>query len=100
MLLTQPSHLLPHCDHDAYCFKISLQKSICKCGHFLTNSSADAAESVPVDLFDHFGGGPQPSLTPLSLLRVMVPGALIVHSSCFKLRGTFTFSTFLSAREN
>lgn len=56
ILLTQPSHILPHHSHDAYCFKIFLQTSTFMCGCFLTNCSADVAESVPVDPFQHFGG--------------------------------------------
>lgn len=34
-----------------------------------------------------------------SLLSIMVPGALILHGSCLKWRGTFTLSTFPPPRE-
>lgn len=44
-------------------------------------------------------GGGLSHLWLLCLYSDMVPGALILRGSCFKLRGTFTFSTFPPPRE-
>lgn len=50
--------------------------------------------------FVYFWCVPQPSLSPLLFLSIVVLGVLMHHCCCCYLRGIVTFHTFLPPREN